>query len=595
MTNYTIYDVVGKHPEMLFPAESRETVLSLLTQISDGDQLVAVEIPIRSKKGDVRLVLWNTANIYSADGKTIIATIAHGQDITERKRVEEAIQESELRFRSLYENATIGIYRTTPDGTILMANPALVKLLGYTSFEKLAERNLEKDGFEPSYQRKEFLDKIERNGVVTGYESKWIRQDGTAIFVLESARAIRDSHDKTLYYDGTVEDITERKVLEEQMHQMQKLESLGTLAGGIAHDFNNILGIILAYTTTINRLKNDPEKLERAVDTISKAVQRGTTLVRQILTFARKSDTDFGIVSINDVAKEVIDMILETFPRTLSYSQNLQKGIPAINADRSQIHQALLNLCVNARDAMPDGGVLTINTSMVDGTTLRNQHPDALASPYICVEVSDTGIGMTEEVRNRIFEPFYTTKEKGKGTGLGLAVVFGVVKTHKGFVEVESELGKGTTFRLHFPVLPEAMPAQSEIQEVVEEIPGGTETLLVVEDEETLMTFIQISLTAKGYTVLSAVDGPEAVKTYRERHNEISVVFTDLGLPGMTGMEEINLIKKINPDVKIIVATGYLDPEMKSELLKAGVKKYILKPYNFEEILKLVREVLDEK
>jgi PAS domain S-box-containing protein len=516
-------------------------------------------------------------------------------NITERKRAEEALQESELRFRSLYENATIGLYRTTPDGKILLANPALVEMLGYTSFEKIAERNLEKDGFESSSQRKEFLEKIERNGEVNGYDSKWIRQDGTAIFVLESARAIRDSQGKTLYYDGTVENITERKLLEDQMRQMQKLEGLGTLAGGIAHDFNNILGIILAYVTTIDRMKNDPEKLKRAIDTISTAVQRGATLVRQILTFARKSDTEFGLISINDVAKEVVEMILETFPRTLTYSQNLQKGIPAIVADRSQIHQALLNLCVNARDAMPDGGVLTINTSIVDGITLHNLHPDALASSYVCVEVGDTGEGMTEEIRNRIFEPFFTTKEKGKGTGLGLAVVFGVVQTHKGFVDVASEFGKGTTFRLYLPVPSAIKPVQEEIQEIAKEISGGTETLLVVEDEKTLMVFLQISLAAKGYKVISAVDGPEAVKTYRERYKEISMVFTDLGLPGMTGMEEINLIKKINPDVKIIVATGFLDPEMKSEFLKADVKKFILKPYNFEEILKLVREVLDEK
>jgi two-component system, cell cycle sensor histidine kinase and response regulator CckA len=723
LTKYTIYDVVGKHPEILFPVETREYLSALLSRASDGENLISIEMPVRCKDGSVRIVIWNTANIYAADDKTIIATIAHGQDITERKRAEEElnesetryrsvlqsatdaivtadssgiivgwnsgaerifgynytesvgqsltslmplyhqpghtngmervlsggnqhvigktveleglrkdksvfpielslstwesksgqfftgiirniterkqteklIQESELRFRSLYENATIGLYRTTPDGYILLANPALVKMLGYTSFEKIVERNLEKDGFESSSQRKEFLEKIERDGEVSGYESKWTRQDGSIVFVLESARAIRNSQGKTLYYDGTVENITGRKLLEEQMLQMQKLEGLGTLAGGIAHDFNNILGIILAYATTIIRMKNDPEKLERAVDTISKAVQRGSTLVRQISTFARKSDVEFELININNAAKEVVEMILETFPRTLTYSQKLQKDIPAVSADRSQIHQALLNLCVNARDAMPDGGVLTVNTNMVDGITLHHQHPDALACHYICVEVGDTGKGMTEEIRNRIFEPFFTTKEKGKGTGLGLAVVFGVVQTHKGFIDVESELRKGTTFRLYLPVPSVITPAQTEIQENVKEIPGGTETVLVVEDEETLIAFIQTSLAAKGYTVLSAADGPEAVKIYRERHKEISMVFTDLGLPGMTGMEEINIMKKINPDVKIIVATGFLDPEMKSELLIAGVKKLILKPYNFEEILKSVRDVLDEK
>jgi two-component system cell cycle sensor histidine kinase/response regulator CckA len=595
LTGYTMYDVIGKHPEMLFFADSRETVLSLLTRTSDGEHLVSVEVPIRCKSGDVRVVLWNTANIYAADEKTIIATIAHGQDITKRKRAEEALQESELRFRSLYENATIGIYRTTPDGNILLANPALVKMLGYTSFHKLAERNLEKDGFESSSQRKEFLEKIEKDGEVHGYDSKWIRQDGTAIFVLESARAIRDSQGKTLYYDGTVEDITEHRQMEEGLRQMQKLEGLGTLAGGIAHDFNNILGIILAYITSAKRFKDDAKKLDLAVDTIVKAVERGKTLVQQILTFARKSETEFGAVDVNDVVMEIMTMLMETFPKILTYAQNFDKTIPYINADRSQLHQVLLNLCVNARDAMPTGGVLTINTRMVSGLSLRNQHPDAAASGYVCIEVSDTGEGMTPETRKRIFEPFFTTKGIGKGTGLGLAVVFGVVQTHKGFIDVESELGKGTTFRLYLPASQVAAPISVKDEEMLEEIPGGTETLLVVEDEEMLMMSLQLVLVEKGYKVISAGDGLAAVNIYKERKKEIALVLTDLGLPKMNGKEVCAQVKKLNPSARMIVATGYLDPEMKSEFLKAGVQHFLYKPYDLKKVLKEVREVLDGK
>jgi len=527
-------------------------------------------------------------------GRTI-KTHGVNQDITDRKQAEEALQESEFRFRSLYENATIGLYRTTPDGNILMANPALVKMLGYTSFEKLTEINLEKKGFESSSQRKEFLEKIERDGVVHGHDSKWIRHDGKAIFVLESARVIRDSQGKTLYYDGTVEDITEYRQMEEGLRQMQKMEGLGTLAGGIAHDFNNILGIILAYITSTKRYKDDAKKLDLAVDTIVKAVERGKTLVQQILTFARRTETEFGPVDINNVVMEIITMILETFPKILTYSQNLDKDIQLIHADRSQLHQVLLNLCVNARDAMPNGGVLAVKTHMESGTNLRGRYPDAAGNSYVCIEVSDTGEGMAPETQKRIFEPFFTTKEVGKGTGLGLAVVFGVVQTHKGFIDVESSPGKGTTFCLYLPALQAAVPIGVKEEETAEQIPGGIETLLVVEDEEMLMMSLQMALVEKGYNIISAGDGLAAVNIYKERMKEIALVLTDLGLPKMTGMEECKHIKKINPNARMIVATGYLAPGMKSEFLKLGIQHFLYKPYDLTKVLKVVRQALNEK
>jgi PAS domain S-box-containing protein len=595
MTGYTVYDVLGRNPEILFPDEKRKEISTLISRTADGENLISVELPIRCKNGIIRNVLWNTSNIYTKDAKTIIATIANGQDVTERKQTEEALQESELRFRSLYENATIGIYRTTHDGKILMANPALVKMLGYTSFQNLTERNLEKDGFDAPSHRKEFLEMIERDGEVHSFDSKWIHQDGKVIFVLESARAIRDSQGKTLYYDGTVEDITERRQLEEGLRQIQKLEGLGTLAGGIAHDFNNILGIILAYITSTRRYKDDAKKLDLAVDTIVKAVERGKTLVQQILTFARKTETEFGPVKVNDVVMEVMVMIFETFPKILTYAQNFDKSISYINADRSQLHQLLLNLCVNARDAMPNGGLLTINTRMVSVASLRHQHPDAAESDYVCIEVCDTGEGMTPETRGRIFEPFFTTKEMGKGTGLGLAVVFGVVQTHKGFIDVESELGKGTTFSIYLPASKAVESISVKDEERLEEIQGGTETLLVVEDEEMLLMSLQMILSEKGYKVISAGDGLAAVNIYKERKKEIALVLTDLGLPKMSGKEECAQIKKINPRARMIVATGYLDTGMKSEFMKTGIQHFLFKPYDLKQVLKVIREVLDEK
>ena len=440
---------------------------------------------------------------------------------------------------------------------------------------------------------KKFLSEEDRYVIGKTVELKGLRKD-KGVFPIEISLSTWEANSEQ-FFTGIIRDITNRKLLEEQMRQMQKLEELGTLAGGIAHDFNNILGIILGYITSIKRFKDDTKKLDLAVDAIMKAVDRGKTLVQQILTFARKKEITFGAVNVNDIVMEIMTMILETFPRTLTYSQNFDKAIPNINADRSQLYQILLNLCVNARDAMPKGGVLTINTRIVSVASLRNLHPDAIASSYICIEVSDTGEGMTPEVRSRIFEPFFTTKEHGKGTGLGLAIVFGVVQIHKGFIDVESKLGEGTTFRLYLPTGQVAEPISIKEEETLENIPGGTETLLVVEDEEMLLMPLQTVLVEKGYKVLSAGDGFTALKIYQERKDNIALVITDLGLPNISGLEVCKRIKGINPNEHMILATGFLDPEMKSELLKARVQHFLYKPYDFNEVLKAVREVLDEK
>ena len=404
-----------------------------------------------------------------------------------------------------------------------------------------------------------------------------------------------DENSDKLIVLGVSRDITKRKLLEERLRQMQKFEGLGTLAGGIAHDFNNILGIILAYITSVHMFEGDKKKLDIAIETITKAADRGKKLVQQILTFARKSTTEFGPVNVNDAVMETMTMIFEAFPKVLTYSQNLDKSIPFINADRSQLYQTLLSLCINARDAMPSGGNLTIKTRMVSVANLRNQFPDASSSSYVCIEVSDTGDGMTKEIQKRIFEPFFTTKGIGKGTGLGLAVVFGVVQTHKGFIDVESELGKGTTFRIYLPILEMAEPIGEKEEEMLEEIRGGTETLLIVEDEEMLLTSLQTLLAGKGYEVLSAGDGLTALKIYQEKKDEIDLVITDLGLPNISGLEVCQRIKKTNPDEHIILSTGYLDPEMKARFRKAGIEHFLYKPYKLKKVLKEVRELLDKK
>jgi PAS domain S-box-containing protein len=510
------------------------------------------------------------------------------RDVTERKQAEETME----RYKLLSQNARdIILFIRLSDGQIVEANDAAVQAYGYDREEFTTKSIRDLRATETLNDVEEQLQESNIKSIY--FETIHRRRDGTKFPVEVGSREMTINKERILM--SIIRDITERKKMEEGLRQMQKLEGLGTLAGGIAHDFNNILGIILAYNSNIKKFKDDSKKLDLATETITKAVDRGKTLVQQILMFARKTETSFGAVNVNDVIMEIVIMIYEMFPKNVTCSQNFDKSIHYINADRSQLHQVLMNLCVNARDAMPKGGVLSISTHMESIARLRNQHPGASESSYVCIEVSDTGEGMTSETQKRIFEPFFTTKGIGKGTGLGLSVTFGVMQTHKGFIDVESELGKGTTFRLYFPVSKIQKVIKVKDEKTLEEIPGGTETLLVVEDEEMLMMSLQMILVEKGYKVIPAKDGLEAVNIYKKRKNEISLVMTDLGLPKLSGIEECAQIKKYNPNARLILATGFLDPVMKSEFLKAGIQHFLYKPYDLKKVLKEIREVLDEK
>jgi two-component system, cell cycle sensor histidine kinase and response regulator CckA len=586
-------DVIGLTMRQVLGNETFKQVEPYIEQAFAGEQVTFVN-PIKTPIGDVSYELTTYIPDTDAEGR-VQGIFIFAIDINERIEMEDALRRAEENFRRSLDDSPLGVRIVSSAGETLYANKAVLDIYGYSNQEDLKRTPIKERYTSESYdefkKRKEQRDRGEFGP--SEYEISIVKKNGEVRHVQVFRKEVLWNGVKQ--FQVIYQDITQRKLLEEPLRRMQKLEGLGTLAGGIAHDFNNILGIILGYISRINIIKNDSEKLQHSIEIITKAVERGTTLVRQILTFARKTETEFHWVNVNGVAKEVMGMIMETFPKTIMYSQNLEKEIPSIYADHSQLHQALLNLCVNARDAMQSGGVLTINTSLLTGSNVRNRHPEAESNRYICIEVVDTGAGMVADVRNRIFEPFFTTKEKGKGTGLGLAVVFGIVQTHHGFVDVESELGKGATFRLYLPISHEIENLEAAKKETVDEIRGGTETLLIVEDEETLNENLNATLAGKGYTVLSAFDGLTAVDIYTKRQKEVALVLTDLGLPKMTGMEEFNRIKQLNPNVRIIVATGYLDPEMRSELLKAGVQKFIYKPYNPKEVLRAVRELLDSK
>ncbi len=389
------------------------------------------------------------------------------------------------------------------------------------------------------------------------------------------------------------ENEAKRRLLERQLVQAQKFESLGTLASGIAHDFNNILAIVMGHSSLLAERVSGREDIFPSVSAIKKAAERGAALVRQLLTIARKTESVFGSIQLNEVILDIVRLMRETFPKSITISTELREDLPRVIADITQLHQVFINLCINARDAMPRGGELTIRTSVVGRQELSGRFPTAAAREYAAVCIKDTGIGMDESTLQRAFDPFFTTKGPGKGTGLGLALAYSIIENHQGTIGLSSEPGKGTSVLIHLPIeerVPEAhAPAPGKSAAVL----GGTETVLVIEDEEMLLDLATTILVERGYRVLTARDGEEGVTAFAQNKDTIAVVIADLGLPKLGGDEVFARIREIDPRAKIILASGLLTSETVSDLRQLGVKHVFNKPYSPEEMLRLIRTVID--
>jgi signal transduction histidine kinase/ActR/RegA family two-component response regulator len=384
--------------------------------------------------------------------------------------------------------------------------------------------------------------------------------------------------------------------LEEQLRQAQKMESIGTLAGGIAHDFNNILNIINGYASVIAQHAEADETIESSLDVINNAVDRGASVVRQLLTFARKTEARLQAIDASDVVSDLANLLSQTFPKTIKVVSDVDHRLPLIMADPDQINQALLNLCVNSRDAMPGGGSLTLRTWTVEGERLRERHGEAVARRYVCIEVNDTGEGIDAVVYSRMFEPFFTTKGVGEGTGLGLAMVYAIVKNHDGVIDVESERGRGAVFRIYLPAVlseeaaPNSPPQRKYTQPKAAQ--ATRRTILVAEDEPAMADLVTNALSRSGFEVLLARDGEEAIDLYRSHKHEIDLVVLDIGLPKIAGWDVIRKIKEENKSQNLIVASGHIEPELKSEMYRAGVRDFIYKPYVIDRLVDRIQAAI---
>lgn len=584
--DFTLEDERKDKPVRLDELRAGQKIAFERNLICKGERLLPVEI-----------------NVRKLSNGTFLAMV---RDITERKQAELAIAQVLEWQEAIFEGSRDAVFISNAQSQFVAVNNAACELTGYPNEEllKMSIPELHEEIDLDVYT--EFHDRIMAGESVLT-EAKIRKKDGTKADAEFSNTRI--SVAGVFYMHTAARDVTERKRSEEELKkeedkrlqlerlliQSQKLEGLGTLASGIAHDFNNILNIIIGHFSLLKDHLSDPKRIAKNIDAIEKASERAASLVKQLLNLARKNETLFDSVSINDVINEICRLLHETLPRTVVVSTDLQSDLPNIVADANQLHQIFMNLCINARDAMPHGGSVTVSTTTVSGNDIGTRFPQAAGKEYVFVKVSDTGTGMSEEVKSKIFEPFFTTKEPGKGTGLGLALVYSIVQNHHGMIEVESEPDKGTTFSMYFPVDEHKALNEHDGTAKRTDIPGGSETILVIEDEEMLSELIMTILVSNGYKVLSAADGEEGVAVFKKYKKDISVVITDLGLPKFSGDEVIRQIKSINPSSKIILSSGYVDADAKADLLKAGANRFILKPYKPAEVLQTVRAAIDGK
>ena len=521
----------------------------------------------------------------------LVGAVVNFIDIADRKRTEQALRQSEEKYRELFENATYGIFRSQLDGALLDVNPALVAMLGYSSKEELLTRNLSRDLYEDPADRKSILDSYGPSGRVSGCEVNWKRKDGKIIVVRISGGAFRRQDGSFSHFEVVVEDITGRRGLEAQFRQAQRMEAVGLLAGGISHDYNNLLGVILGNADLL--LETTPTGVQQHyAEQIKKATRRAAELTRQLLTFSRKQILYPVILDLNAVVRDVGKILQRLIGEDVQIVTDLETSLDSIRADRGQIEQILMNLATNARDAMPNGGKFSIRTGNSElGPDDVALHPYAKPGRYVRLSVNDTGVGMTDAIRHRVFEPFFTTKPEGRGTGLGLATVYGIVKQSTGYIWVSSAPGAGATFDIYLPRVDEKAPPLVTGLEERSEYPRGTETILLLEDEESLRQVTCECLTTNGYNVLQAGRGNHAIDVAEQYKGPIALIVSDVVLPDMSGPSVAAKVRALHPEAKVLYVSGYAEVPVAQQLIAEGAI-LLQKPLSRGDLLSKVDEML---
>ena len=593
--NLSLYDIL--------PLVDAQMVLDHFDFKNDGrstTQLMFETHLIKKDKSDIPVEIKSRA-IHYIKGKAILNV---ARDITQRMEAQRILRESEEQYRSLIETSHNGILILDERFNVIYANNRLCQIIGYTRNELnkvdfkeiLGRSNLE-------LAKDETLHTDQEDGIQQPVTIKILRKDLEERHCFINTTTIKDAAQETNRMVFQILDITdqyraeqEKALLESHLRQSQKMEAIGNLAGGIAHDFNNLLQIIHGYTEILIFKKDKKDPDFQKLSEVRQAAQRATELTRQLLTFSRKVESIMKPTDINYEVVQIYNLLKRTIPQMIEIELKLGEEIHTINADTSQLGQLIMNLSVNARDAMPDGGKLTIetqNTVLDEKFCESPEGAGALPGNYICLSISDTGTGMSKECLDHIYEPFYTTKEVGKGTGLGLAIVYGIINSHKGHIVCKSKEGKGTTFDVYLPTLESDIKAnEDELQDIRM---SGNETILLVDDDESVRNLGQEMLTKIGHKVITAKSGESALKVYKSKKNDIDLIMLDLLMPGMGGHKCLEKLLKINPEAKILIASGHPGKDTNNEEIEAKAKGFVSKPYKINEISETIRQIIDNE
>jgi len=566
-----------------------------------GEPIKLLEIERIGKDGKKSFAEISTSLIRDSEGKPI-GFRGISRDITERKQAEEALQGSEERYRNIIESIQDGYFETDLAGNFTFVNDVICRHLGYAKEELIGMNYRQYADEENSKKLFQVFNELYRTGRPTKpFAVEYIKKNGSKLTAEISVSLIRDSEGKPNGFRGISRDITERRQaeeerlsLQEQLRQSQKMEAIGQLAGGVAHDFNNLLTVIKGYSqlSRIDLKENDP--LRGNIQEIEKATQRATDLTRQLLAFSRRQILDLKVLDLNVLLKDLDKMLRRIIGEDIELVTLLSGDLGKVKIDPSQIEHVIFNLAVNARDAMPSGGKLIIETANVElDEKYAHAHASVIPGRYVRLSVSDTGVGMTQEVKEKVFEPFFTTKEKGKGTGLGLSMVYGIVRQSSGDIWVYSEPGQGTTFKIYLPRTEEEADRPQK-REDTDSFPGGSETVLLVEDDELVRNLANRLLKQLGYRVLEATNGEEALTVAKEHDGEtIHLLLADIVMPQMGGKALADRLKIPRPNVKVLYTSGYADNAIVHHGVLDPGTHFLQKPFSLKMLSHKVREVLD--